>query len=87
MRCDTTLNSPSEWYLRPRDEFSKGEFEGISISLIDGKQNEDTFKEIFDLVHRAQDRSIYALGALDAGAWLLDQPAGLYSARDWLAGR
>jgi 4-hydroxy-tetrahydrodipicolinate reductase len=41
--------------------------------------------ETFALVHRAQDRSIYALGALDAGAWLLDQPAGLYSARDWLA--
>jgi 4-hydroxy-tetrahydrodipicolinate reductase len=43
--------------------------------------------ESFDLVHRAQDRSIYALGALEAGAWLLGQPAGLYSARDWLAGR
>ncbi len=40
--------------------------------------------EEFDLVHRAHDRSIYALGALAAGKWLLEQPAGLYSAADWL---
>ncbi len=43
--------------------------------------------EAFDLVHRAHDRSIYALGALDAGAWLVAQPPGLYAARDWLSGR
>ena len=43
--------------------------------------------EEFDLVHRAHDRSIYALGALAAGKWLVEQPAGLYSASDWLAGR
>jgi 4-hydroxy-tetrahydrodipicolinate reductase len=43
--------------------------------------------EEFDLVHRAHDRSIYALGALAAGQWLVEQPAGLYSASDWLAGR
>jgi len=42
--------------------------------------------EEFDLVHRAHDRSIYALGALDAGAWLIRQPQGLYSARHWLEG-
>ncbi|MEE8495485.1 MAG: 4-hydroxy-tetrahydrodipicolinate reductase [Xanthomonadales bacterium] len=41
--------------------------------------------EEFDLVHRAHDRSIYALGALAAGKWLVGQPAGLYSASDWLA--
>lgn len=41
--------------------------------------------EEFDLVHRAHDRSIYALGALAAGQWLVEQPAGLYSAADWLA--
>lgn len=49
-----------------------------------------TFKmngEEFDLVHRAHDRSIYALGALDAGDWLIGQAPGLYSARDWLSGR
>ena len=48
-----------------------------------------TFKmngEEFDLVHRAHDRSIYALGALDAGAWLTGLAPGLYSARDWLSG-
>ena len=42
--------------------------------------------EELDLVHRAHDRSIYALGALGAGKWLVGQPAGLYSATDWLAG-
>jgi 4-hydroxy-tetrahydrodipicolinate reductase len=48
-----------------------------------------TFKlagEEFDLVHRAHDRSIYASGALDAGSWLIQQPAGMYSAADWLSG-
>lgn len=39
------------------------------------------------LVHKAHDRSIYALGALDAGAWLVTQPPGLYSAADWLSAR
>ena len=49
-----------------------------------------TFKlagEEFDLVHRAHDRSIYAQGALNAGAWLAGQPPGLYSAADWLRAR
>ena len=41
--------------------------------------------EEFELVHRAFDRSIYALGALGAGKWLLEQPAGLYSSSDWIA--
>jgi 4-hydroxy-tetrahydrodipicolinate reductase len=47
-----------------------------------------TFKmngEEFELVHRAQDRSIYAVGALEAGVWLTGQAPGLYSARDWLS--
>lgn len=39
------------------------------------------------LVHTAHDRSIYAEGALDAGAWLVTQAPGLYSAADWLSGR
>lgn len=43
--------------------------------------------EEIDLVHRAHNRSIYALGALSAGKWLLDQPPGFYSAAEWLAGR
>lgn len=42
--------------------------------------------EEFELVHRAHDRKIYALGAMNAGRWLMTQPAGLYSAADWLAG-
>jgi 4-hydroxy-tetrahydrodipicolinate reductase len=43
--------------------------------------------EEFDLVHRAHDRSIYALGALRAGLWLVSREPGLYTARDWLAAR
>jgi 4-hydroxy-tetrahydrodipicolinate reductase len=49
-----------------------------------------TFKmagEEIDLVHRARDRRIYAVGALSAGIWLISQPPGLYSAADWLEGR
>ena len=42
--------------------------------------------EEFDLVHRAHDRSIYALGALDAGAGCR-KSTRLYSARDWLSAR
>jgi len=42
--------------------------------------------EEFELVHRAHDRSIFARGALRAGAWLIGQPPGLYTAADWLAG-
>jgi 4-hydroxy-tetrahydrodipicolinate reductase len=41
--------------------------------------------EAFELVHRAHDRRIYALGAIRAGHWLMSQPPGLYSAADWLA--
>ena len=43
--------------------------------------------EEIDLVHRAHDRKIYAVGALSAGKWLISQYAGLYSAANWLAGR
>ena len=42
-------------------------------------------EECIELGHVAQDRDIYARGAIEAGLWLLDQPAGLYSATDWLA--
>ncbi len=41
--------------------------------------------EEFELVHRAHDRSIYALGAIEAGRWLMRQAPGFYSAADWLA--
>lgn len=43
--------------------------------------------EELELVHHAHNRSIYALGALSAGKWLIRQQPGLYSAADWLAGR
>jgi len=34
--------------------------------------------EVLELTHRAGDRSVFAAGALDAAAWLVDQPAGFY---------
>ncbi len=40
--------------------------------------------ERIELGHSAAERDIYAAGAIDAGLWLLEQPAGLYSAADWL---
>lgn len=43
--------------------------------------------EELELIHRAHERSIFALGALDAGAWLVRQAPGFYSAQDWLDGR
>jgi 4-hydroxy-tetrahydrodipicolinate reductase len=35
--------------------------------------------------HESHDRAIYATGALEAGLWLMRQPAGLYTSSDWLA--
>lgn len=39
------------------------------------------------LSHEARDRSIFAKGAISAAKWLSRQPAGLYTARDWLLRR
>jgi 4-hydroxy-tetrahydrodipicolinate reductase len=41
--------------------------------------------EHLEITHRAEDRSIYALGALAAAHWLAGQKAGMYSAADYLA--
>lgn len=45
-------------------------FEGESESII--------------LTHKAQDRSIFANGAIEAAAWLKNKPAGLYNMKDVL---
>jgi 4-hydroxy-tetrahydrodipicolinate reductase len=37
------------------------------------------------LSHAALEREVFARGALAAAAWLARQPAGLYTAADWLA--
>ena len=34
------------------------------------------------LTHRAENRALFAQGALKAARYLLDKPAGLYSMRD-----
>ena len=38
--------------------------------------------EIIELTHRAEDRSIFALGALKGAEWLIERSAGLYSMGD-----
>lgn len=40
--------------------------------------------EVITLAHHAQDRGVFASGALRAAAWLLDKPAGLYSMQDMM---
>jgi 4-hydroxy-tetrahydrodipicolinate reductase len=40
--------------------------------------------ERLELTHRAQDRMVFARGALAAAAWLVGRPAGLYGKRDVL---
>lgn len=38
------------------------------------------------LEHRALDRSVFARGALEAAAWIVDRPAGLHRFESWLDG-
>jgi len=40
--------------------------------------------EIVEISHKARDRSVFAKGALNAGAWLTEQKPGYYSTSDWL---
>ena len=40
--------------------------------------------ERIELTHRANDRVIFAAGALKAANWVIQQPAGLYSMQDVL---
>lgn len=42
--------------------------------------------EDLELRHVAHERSVFARGALQAAGWLVRQPAGQYSARDWIQG-
>lgn len=40
--------------------------------------------ESVEIIHRARSRDLFAAGALDAGAWLVGQPAGWYTMEDVL---
>lgn len=42
--------------------------------------------ETLTLSHHAEDRRLFARGALEAGRWLVGQPPGRYSAADWIRG-
>jgi 4-hydroxy-tetrahydrodipicolinate reductase len=71
------------------DDRSSIDYESIREGEVIG-QHTVTFRmagEEISLIHRADDRSIYANGALEAGLWLTTQGPGLYSAKDWLASR
>lgn len=41
--------------------------------------------ETLTFTHTAQDRALFARGALEAGQWLVQQTAGRYSAADWIS--
>lgn len=43
--------------------------------------------ECLEFTHRAENRSLFAAGALRAAAWLIRQPPGLYTLRDSLVPR
>jgi 4-hydroxy-tetrahydrodipicolinate reductase len=43
--------------------------------------------ERVEITHRVSDRAIFARGALRAAAWLIGQPAGLYSMQNMLGAR
>ncbi len=58
-----------------------GDIVGEHVALLAGKG------ERLELVHRANDRGIFARGALEAAAWLVSQPAGVYGITDMLEGR
>jgi 4-hydroxy-tetrahydrodipicolinate reductase len=40
--------------------------------------------ETLTLAHHAEDRRVFALGAVKAAGWLLRQPPGRYDAQDWI---
>ena len=42
--------------------------------------------ERLELVHRATDRDVFALGALRAAAWLVGKPNGRYALADVIEG-
>jgi len=41
--------------------------------------------ETIEISHTATDRSLFAMGALEAAQWLVDQKPGLYSMNDVLS--
>ena len=40
--------------------------------------------EVIELTHKAQDRGVFAAGALKAGIWLKNKAPGYYNTSDWL---
>ena len=65
----------------PIDSRREGEVIGEHAVVLSGPG-----EELF-LGHRAQDRAIFARGALAAALWLAPQPPGRYAMRDLLVGK
>ena len=80
------LAHPVEYVYDRHDRRQKRAPEEIGISSVRGGniigEHQVIFAggdEVLTLTHRAQSRSIFAAGALRAAAFLLEQPAGLYT--------
>lgn len=56
-----------------------GNITGIHELLLAGNHEE------LRITHRAEDRGVFAAGAVDAAVWLADQPSGRYDFQDVLA--
>jgi len=65
----------------PIDSRREGEVIGEHVLVLSGPG-----EELF-LGHRAQDRAIFARGALAAALWLASRPPGRYAMRDLLVGK
>ena len=86
-------DAPSGTALMLGETISSNREDGAAIEYTSIREGEEigvhkvTFTmagEQIELVHHAYNRSIYAMGALSAAIWLIKQPPGMFSARDWL---
>ncbi len=83
---------PDANYVLGRSGYGKREPNDIGISAV-RLGNEVGTHEVYistqsqrlTLSHRAQNRSLFAEGAISAAEWLIDQEAGLYDMKDLLA--
>jgi len=69
-----------------RDDSVPVTFTSVRVGEVIGRHavHFECHGEVIGLVHEATDRSVFAFGALQAAAWLVDQAPGWYAARDWI---
>ena len=80
-RCARRAAPGSQRAEIPIDSRREGEVIGEHAVVLSGPG-----EELF-LGHRAQDRAIFARGALAAALWLAPRPPGRYAMRDLLVGK